>query len=94
MSRLASQVNSVDEIRAIFAAYRGNGGTMSYEQIERHFQLKETNGMTAYRIVQRARKLSQSTPEFEIRETPVEPKEEDEFDAVELMLASRAWRAS
>jgi len=56
MGRLASQVVCPKEIRSIFLAYRGNGGDMSYEQIEKAFDLKPTRGMTAYRIVQKAKK--------------------------------------
>lgn len=98
MGKLASQVNSIEEIKAIFSAYRGNGGTMSYEQLERHFKLKETNGMTAYRIIQRARKLAQPSQEFEVRKVPSEqkvepePVDDDKFDAIDFMMSSREWR--
>jgi hypothetical protein len=44
-----------EELVAIFAAYRGNGGPLSYEGIEKdsRFNLRLANGCTAYRIIKR-----------------------------------------
>ena len=54
--RVASQVTNPAEVAAIRAAYRGNGGSLSYEQIEGdpRFNLRKANGSTAFRIIKRA----------------------------------------
>jgi len=54
--RVASEVTDPAEIQAIHAAYRGNGGTMSFKQIEADpkFNLRDANGNTAFRIIKRA----------------------------------------
>ena len=51
--RVASQVTDADTIRRISALYKGNGGSMSYEEIEKvaDLNLRQSNGMTAYRII-------------------------------------------
>jgi ribosome modulation factor len=49
--RSAPEVTDPAEIERIRKAYKGNGGTMSYDQIEKEFGLRSCRGMTAYRIV-------------------------------------------
>ena len=51
--RVASQVADEATIKRIVALYKGNGGTLSYEEIEKvaELDLRQSNGMTAYRIV-------------------------------------------
>ena len=53
--RVASEVIDPIEVAEIKAAYKGNGGSMSYKQIEDNprFRLRAANGNTAYRIVKR-----------------------------------------
>lgn len=53
--RSSSMVTDHEEMKAIWKAYRGNGGTLSYEGVEKDpkFNLKVANGNTAYRIIQR-----------------------------------------
>jgi hypothetical protein len=53
--RVASEVTDPAEVKAIKAAYKGNGGTLSYKQIEDEpkFNLRKANGNTAYRICKR-----------------------------------------
>lgn len=97
MGRLASQVVCPDEIRSIFLAYRGNGGGLSYEQIEKAFDLKPTNGMTAYRIIQKAKKIEKAAKNGGGHELKVEswqdlqrrpPKKE--VTAIDILMASAA----
>jgi len=61
--RAASEVDD-SELEAIWAAHKRNGGTLSYEQIEKDttFNLRRCNGMTAYRLIQRAAALRSSKP--------------------------------
>jgi hypothetical protein len=51
--RAARQVTDATEMEAIWRAYKGNGGAMSYEAIERAFGLRPSNGMTAYRLIKK-----------------------------------------
>ena len=53
--RVATEVSDLAEIKAIAAAYRGNGGPYSYEQIEKDpkFHLRNAHGNTAYRIIKK-----------------------------------------
>jgi hypothetical protein len=55
VGREASEVTDLDEVKAIWSAYRGNGGALSYEQIEKDakFNLRAANGTTAFRICKR-----------------------------------------
>ncbi len=55
IGRVASEVTEPTEVAAIKAAYKGNGGTLSYKQIEDdpRWNLRKANGNTAYRIVNR-----------------------------------------
>jgi len=57
--RKAKQVTDPAEMEAIWKSYRGNGGTMTYDEIEfvEAFNLKWANGMTAYRICKRYDKI-------------------------------------
>lgn len=54
--RTAAEVTSVAEVRKIAAAYQP--GAFGYEQIEKKFGLRAANGMTAYRICQKAKKMT------------------------------------
>ena len=49
--RLASDVTNPQEIKRIWKAYKKNGGKLTYQAIEKEFGLKQTNGMSAYRVV-------------------------------------------
>jgi cobaltochelatase CobS len=53
--RVASEVTDPREIEAIWRAYKGNGGTQSYKQMEAdpRFDLRPANGNTAYRVVKK-----------------------------------------
>jgi hypothetical protein len=55
LGRTAKEVTAAAEIARIRKAYKGNGGSLSYEGIEldRSFNLRQANGMTAYRICNR-----------------------------------------
>jgi len=57
--RLSTEVVDEAEIKAIFLAYKGNGGTLTYDGIEndKSFGLKWANGMTAYRICKKYEKM-------------------------------------
>jgi len=48
--RTAAEVTDADEMLRIWAAYKGNGGGMSFVDVEVAFGLKPCNGMSAYRI--------------------------------------------
>lgn len=50
--RTAKEVTDAAEIKRIWSAYKGNGGKLSYEGIEkdRSFKLRIAGGMTAHRI--------------------------------------------
>ena len=53
--RVASQVTDPSEIEAIWRAYKGNGGTLSFKQLEdepKH-NLRKANGNTAFRVVKK-----------------------------------------
>lgn len=52
--RTAAEVTDPAEIRKIVAAYKP--GTNGYQAIEKQFNLREANGMTAYRIIQKYKK--------------------------------------
>ena len=61
--RVASEVTDPTEMEAIWSAYKKNGGTLSFQQIERDpkFNLRDANGNTALRIIKRineAKRLS------------------------------------
>jgi hypothetical protein len=60
VGRVASQVTDPTETKAIWEAYKGNGGALSYEQIEKdpRFNLRHANGNTAYRIVKKHERLN------------------------------------
>lgn len=53
--RVASEVTDPTEMEAIWSAYKRNGGTLSFQQIERDpkFNLRQANGNTAYRIIKK-----------------------------------------
>jgi len=53
--RTAAQVTDPSEMKAIWDAYKGNGGTLSYKQIEDdpRFNLRRANGSTAHRIIKK-----------------------------------------
>lgn len=53
--RVSSEVTDLTEMERIWKAYKKNGGTMSFEEIEndKSFGLKWANGMTAYRIIKK-----------------------------------------
>ena len=53
--RVASEVTDPAEMEAIWAAYKKNGGTLSFQQIERdpRFNLRDANGNTALRIIKK-----------------------------------------
>ena len=52
--RTAAEVVDPAERQTIKASYKGNGGALSYQQIEERVGLRRANGMTAYRIVRAA----------------------------------------
>jgi hypothetical protein len=54
--RTAKEVSNVAEMKAIWAEHKENGGTLSYDAIEKKFGLRETNGMTAYRVCKKYEK--------------------------------------
>jgi hypothetical protein len=60
--RTATQVKDPAEIAKICALYKGNGGTMTFKEIENtpEFNLRQTNGMTAYRIINAAKAAAQA----------------------------------
>ncbi len=53
--RDASEVTDPTEMEVIWAAYKRNGGTLSFQQIERdpRFNLRAANGNTAFRIIKK-----------------------------------------
>jgi hypothetical protein len=53
--RVASEVTDAETVNRVCSLYKGNGGTMTYDQIEEQadLNLRKSNGMTAYRIIQR-----------------------------------------
>jgi len=53
--RVASEVTDPETVQKVWSLYRGNGGSMTYEEIENvaTLNLRKSNGMTAYRIIQR-----------------------------------------
>ena len=55
VGRVASEVTDPTEMEAIWAAYKKNGGTLSFQQIERdpRFNLRDANGNTALRIIKK-----------------------------------------
>ncbi len=58
--RVASEVTDPAEIKASWEAYKGNGGTLSFEHIEREarFNLRAANGNTAYRLCKKYERMS------------------------------------
>lgn len=101
--KTAAEVVGREDVKAIVLAYRGNGGDMSYEQIEKVFGLRQSNGMTAYRIIKRAAKeaskeAEKDRSEYEVRmdppEEPTSPEDpvEKEESIVDIMLSARAWQ--
>ena len=59
IQRRAKEVTDLNEMEKIWKMYKGNGGKMTFEQIEaeRSNGLKWTNGMTAYRICKKFDKI-------------------------------------
>lgn len=55
--RTSSQVKDEEEMKAIYYAYKGNGGKFSYSSLEKEFNLRDNNGMNAYRIVKLYEKI-------------------------------------
>ena len=55
IGRTAAEITDIDEILEIAAAYVP--GVCGFKQVERRFGLREANGMTAYRIVQKAKAI-------------------------------------
>ena len=55
LGRAATEVGDPVEVAEIKAAYKGNGGTLSFKQIEAEprFNLRAAHGSTAYRIIKR-----------------------------------------
>ncbi len=49
-----------DDFSKIHLIYEAREAGMSFSQIEAKFGLRDANGMTAYRLVQRAKKLKRS----------------------------------
>jgi hypothetical protein len=100
--KTAAEVVDQAEIKAIVMAYKGNGGSMSYEQIEKSFGLRRSRGMTAYRVVKKAASMTQDVvkarlaDKYEIRTD--QPSEDSgdgrakEESAIDLMMSCREWR--
>ena len=59
IGRVASEVTDPAEMEAIWAAYKKNGGALSFQQIERdpRFNLRDANGNTALRIIKKFAEL-------------------------------------
>jgi hypothetical protein len=53
--RVASEVTDAETVQKVWSLYKGNGGKMTYAEIEEvaKLNLRKANGMTAYRIIQR-----------------------------------------
>ena len=58
--RTASKITDKAEVARIAAMYKGNGGTMTFEEIEElvDLDLRKAKGMTAYRICKNAKLIS------------------------------------
>ena len=50
LGRLASEITAIEQMQAIWAEHKDNGGDSSYRDLEILFDLREAHGMTAYRI--------------------------------------------
>lgn len=63
VGRVASEVADPTEMAAIWAAYKKNGGTLSFQQIELdpRFKLRKANGNTAFRIIKRVNDSKKTT---------------------------------
>jgi MoxR-like ATPase len=55
VGRVASEITDPSEMAEIWAAYKKNGGALSFQQIERdpRFNLRPANGNTAFRIIKK-----------------------------------------
>jgi len=64
VGRVASEVTDPAEMEAIWAAYKKNGGTLSFQQIEfdPRFNLRQANGNTAFRIIKRFNEAKKMAP--------------------------------
>ena len=104
--KTAAEVVDQAEIKAIAMAYKGNGGSMSYEQVEKSFGLRQSRGMTAYRVVKKAAGMAKDVAKdvakahladkYEVRTD--QPSEDSgagrakEESAIDLMMSCREWR--
>jgi cobaltochelatase CobS len=88
--RTSSQVTDADEISAICKDYKGNGGMLSFAEIEAKYGLKSSKGMNAYRIVKAKDKKESVEPDADEDavavavagpETPDEDADGDDADA-------------
>ena len=55
--RKSSEVTDPSEMEAIWKAYRGNGGELSYAEVERKFGLRPARGNHAFRVMERWERL-------------------------------------
>jgi len=64
VGRVASEVADPTEMEAIWSAYKKNGGTLSFQQIEfdPRFNLRQANGNTAFRIIKRVNETKKMAP--------------------------------
>lgn len=60
--RTASQVTDTKEIEAIWNDYKGNGGKLTYEQIDAKYGLKPSNGHHAWIIVKKHKAKLDAVP--------------------------------
>jgi len=92
-ARTSSGVTDPKEMREIWRAYKGNGGAMSFEEIEKdpRFNLRVSRGMNAYRIIKKYNemmgegKVADEHPaeaKAEV-ETPKAPRNDEAPDAEE-----------
>jgi hypothetical protein len=94
VGRVASEVNDPTEMEAIWAAYKRNSGTLSFQQIERDpkFHLRQANGNTAYRIIKKfdtLRKCAGASPNPHFS-----PRRATPFVAVGNGPGHKAWLSS
>jgi hypothetical protein len=64
-NRTAAEVTSPSEVKKIAAAYQP--GEFGYEQVEKKFGLRPANGMTAYRICQKAKRLEMGSDAIPVK---------------------------